>query len=57
MPAISNGIVRSVRVFCSTEFIALNFNKISTTLAGISTVNTKIIEINQSFNAIGKTIG
>lgn len=55
--AISNGIVRSVRFFCSTEFIALNFSKINTLLAGITTVNTKIIDTNQSFNANGITIG
>jgi hypothetical protein len=57
MLAISKGTVRSVRRLSSTEYIALNFSKISTLIAGIISVNTKITDTNQSLSAAGKIIG
>jgi len=55
--AMSKGIVRSLRCFSSIEFIALNFSKINTLLAGITSVKMKITEINQNLMELGKTIG
>jgi hypothetical protein len=54
--AISNGMVRSVRWFSSMEYILFNFRRIRTPADGIKRVNTKTIDINQSFNQTGKTM-
>jgi hypothetical protein len=57
MLLMNNGVVRSVRRLSSTEYMALNFNRIRTLIAGIISVNTMITDTNQSLSAAGKIIG